>query len=117
MLEFKFEFLQVVCNHEHYIPLNLPLDVRGKLTCVTLLSLYWWCLLNICNIFPRTPNKGVKFGRMSPTLLLSRSRSTRLSALHSSCKLDWLNIRKDLPSSGFVSDQFTQSWFIKEALQ
>ncbi|XP_078379462.1 dedicator of cytokinesis protein 11-like isoform X4 [Oculina patagonica] len=28
MLEFKFEFLQVVCNHEHYIPLNLPLDVR-----------------------------------------------------------------------------------------
>ena len=29
MLEFKFEFLQVICNHEHYIPLNLPLDVRG----------------------------------------------------------------------------------------
>ncbi|XP_073255433.1 dedicator of cytokinesis protein 11-like [Porites lutea] len=29
MLEFKFEFLQVVCNHEHYIPLNLPLDVRA----------------------------------------------------------------------------------------
>lgn len=28
MLEFKFEFLQVICNHEHYIPLNLPLDVR-----------------------------------------------------------------------------------------
>ena len=54
MLEFKFEFLQVVCNHEHYIPLNLPLDVRGKLTCVSLLSLYWWCLLNSCNIFPRT---------------------------------------------------------------
>ncbi|XP_048588509.1 dedicator of cytokinesis protein 9 isoform X4 [Nematostella vectensis] len=29
MREFKFEFLQVICNHEHYIPLNLPLDVRG----------------------------------------------------------------------------------------
>ncbi|XP_031567360.1 dedicator of cytokinesis protein 11-like isoform X3 [Actinia tenebrosa] len=29
MREFKFEFLQVVCNHEHYIPLNLPLDIRG----------------------------------------------------------------------------------------
>ncbi|XP_074634034.1 dedicator of cytokinesis protein 9-like isoform X3 [Acropora palmata] len=29
MLEFKFEFLQVVCNHEHFIPLNLPLDVRA----------------------------------------------------------------------------------------
>ncbi|KXJ26177.1 Dedicator of cytokinesis protein 9 [Exaiptasia diaphana] len=29
MREFKFEFLQTVCNHEHYIPLNLPLDVRG----------------------------------------------------------------------------------------
>ncbi|XP_061641112.1 dedicator of cytokinesis protein 9-like isoform X1 [Phyllopteryx taeniolatus] len=27
--EFKFEFLRVVCNHEHYIPLNLPMPV-GK---------------------------------------------------------------------------------------
>ncbi|XP_048834399.1 dedicator of cytokinesis protein 9-like isoform X18 [Brienomyrus brachyistius] len=25
LYEFKFEFLQVVCNHEHYIPLNLPI--------------------------------------------------------------------------------------------
>ena len=116
MLEFKFEFLQVVCNHEHYIPLNLPLDVRGKLTCVSLLSLYWWFLLNICNIFPSTP-KGVKFGRMSLTLQLSRSRSTRLIARHSFSKLDWLNAMKALPSGGFVSDQFTQSWVIEEALQ
>uniref|UniRef100_A0A8C5FL99 Dedicator of cytokinesis 9b n=1 Tax=Gadus morhua TaxID=8049 RepID=A0A8C5FL99_GADMO len=23
--EFKFEFLRVVCNHEHYVPLNLPM--------------------------------------------------------------------------------------------
>ncbi|XP_075280240.1 dedicator of cytokinesis protein 9 isoform X4 [Opisthocomus hoazin] len=25
LFEFKFEFLRVVCNHEHYIPLNLPM--------------------------------------------------------------------------------------------
>nr|XP_061802809.1 dedicator of cytokinesis protein 9-like [Nerophis lumbriciformis] len=24
--EFKFEFLRIVCNHEHYIPLNLPMS-------------------------------------------------------------------------------------------
>ncbi|TEA32453.1 hypothetical protein DBR06_SOUSAS24810010, partial [Sousa chinensis] len=25
LAEYKFEFLQTVCNHEHYIPLNLPM--------------------------------------------------------------------------------------------
>ncbi|XP_075797269.1 dedicator of cytokinesis protein 11 isoform X2 [Pelodiscus sinensis] len=25
LLELKFEFLQTICNHEHYIPLNLPM--------------------------------------------------------------------------------------------
>ncbi|XP_034032698.1 dedicator of cytokinesis protein 9 isoform X8 [Thalassophryne amazonica] len=25
LYEFKFEFLRVVCNHEHYVPLNLPM--------------------------------------------------------------------------------------------
>ncbi|XP_039427861.1 dedicator of cytokinesis protein 11 isoform X7 [Corvus cornix cornix] len=25
LVEYKFEFLQTVCNHEHYIPLNLPM--------------------------------------------------------------------------------------------
>uniref|UniRef100_A0A8C8SCD6 Dedicator of cytokinesis 11 n=1 Tax=Pelusios castaneus TaxID=367368 RepID=A0A8C8SCD6_9SAUR len=25
LVEFKFEFLQTVCSHEHYIPLNLPM--------------------------------------------------------------------------------------------
>ena len=34
--EFKFEFLRIVCNHEHYIQLNLPImrkavkNYRGK---------------------------------------------------------------------------------------
>uniref|UniRef100_A0A8C0ZZL9 Dedicator of cytokinesis protein 9 n=1 Tax=Castor canadensis TaxID=51338 RepID=A0A8C0ZZL9_CASCN len=27
LFEYKFEFLRVVCNHEHYIPLNLPISV------------------------------------------------------------------------------------------
>uniref|UniRef100_A0A4W6EHU5 Dedicator of cytokinesis 9b n=1 Tax=Lates calcarifer TaxID=8187 RepID=A0A4W6EHU5_LATCA len=27
LYEFKFEFLRVVCNHEHYVPLNLPIAV------------------------------------------------------------------------------------------
>ncbi|KAM7094634.1 dedicator of cytokinesis protein 11 isoform 5-T5 [Ciconia maguari] len=25
LVEYKFEFLQTICNHEHYIPLNLPM--------------------------------------------------------------------------------------------
>ncbi|NXD76424.1 DOC11 protein, partial [Halcyon senegalensis] len=25
LIEYKFEFLQTICNHEHYIPLNLPM--------------------------------------------------------------------------------------------
>lgn len=41
MLEFKFEFLQVVCNHEHYIPLNLPLDVRSMLTLTSFIIVYY----------------------------------------------------------------------------
>lgn len=30
LIEYKFEFLQTICNHEHYIPLNLPLTF-GKI--------------------------------------------------------------------------------------
>ena len=46
MLEFKFEFLQVVCNHEHYIPLNLPLDVRSMLT-LSLTIVYYLLFVDI----------------------------------------------------------------------
>ncbi|XP_054829129.1 dedicator of cytokinesis protein 9 isoform X2 [Eublepharis macularius] len=32
LFEFKFEFLRVVCNHEHYIPLNLPMPfTKGRI--------------------------------------------------------------------------------------
>ncbi|XP_015271740.1 PREDICTED: dedicator of cytokinesis protein 11 [Gekko japonicus] len=32
LVEYKFEFLQTICNHEHYIPLNLPMTfARPKL--------------------------------------------------------------------------------------
>ncbi|XP_066562848.1 dedicator of cytokinesis protein 9 isoform X9 [Amia ocellicauda] len=32
LYEFKFEFLRVVCNHEHYIPLNLPMPFgKGRI--------------------------------------------------------------------------------------
>ncbi|XP_072478157.1 dedicator of cytokinesis protein 9 isoform X2 [Notamacropus eugenii] len=32
LFEFKFEFLRVVCNHEHYIPLNLPMPFgKGRI--------------------------------------------------------------------------------------
>ncbi|XP_053537021.1 dedicator of cytokinesis protein 9 isoform X2 [Ictalurus punctatus] len=32
LCEFKFEFLKVVCNHEHYIPLNLPMPFgKGRI--------------------------------------------------------------------------------------
>nr|XP_045001581.1 dedicator of cytokinesis protein 9 isoform X5 [Jaculus jaculus] len=31
LFEYKFEFLRVVCSHEHYIPLNLPMPfARGR---------------------------------------------------------------------------------------
>uniref|UniRef100_A0A4W5P3E1 Dedicator of cytokinesis 9 n=1 Tax=Hucho hucho TaxID=62062 RepID=A0A4W5P3E1_9TELE len=30
LFEFKFEFLRVICNHEHYIPLNLPISGLGR---------------------------------------------------------------------------------------
>ncbi|XP_066266769.1 dedicator of cytokinesis protein 9-like isoform X2 [Branchiostoma lanceolatum] len=29
LFELKFEFLKIVCSHEHYIPLNLPLQRKG----------------------------------------------------------------------------------------
>uniref|UniRef100_A0A8I3WEU7 Dedicator of cytokinesis 11 n=1 Tax=Callithrix jacchus TaxID=9483 RepID=A0A8I3WEU7_CALJA len=32
LAEYKFEFLQTICNHEHYIPLNLPM------------AFAWWCM-------------------------------------------------------------------------
>ncbi|XP_063744753.1 dedicator of cytokinesis protein 9 isoform X9 [Eleginops maclovinus] len=32
LFEFRFEFLRVVCNHEHYIPLNLPMPFgKGRI--------------------------------------------------------------------------------------
>lgn len=32
LYEFKFEFLRVVCNHEHFIPLNLPMPFgKGRI--------------------------------------------------------------------------------------
>uniref|UniRef100_A0A4W5PH72 Dedicator of cytokinesis 9 n=1 Tax=Hucho hucho TaxID=62062 RepID=A0A4W5PH72_9TELE len=32
LFEFKFEFLRVICNHEHYIPLNLPMPFgKGRI--------------------------------------------------------------------------------------
>ncbi|CAB1346948.1 unnamed protein product [Coregonus sp. 'balchen'] len=32
LFEFKFDFLRVVCNHEHYIPLNLPMPFgKGRI--------------------------------------------------------------------------------------
>ena len=30
MFELKFELLRCVCDHEHFIPLNLPMDIRKK---------------------------------------------------------------------------------------
>uniref|UniRef100_A0A669BT02 Dedicator of cytokinesis 9 n=1 Tax=Oreochromis niloticus TaxID=8128 RepID=A0A669BT02_ORENI len=32
LFEFKFEFLRVVCNHEHFVPLNLPMPFgKGRI--------------------------------------------------------------------------------------
>uniref|UniRef100_A0A8C8VNC5 Dedicator of cytokinesis 11 n=1 Tax=Pelusios castaneus TaxID=367368 RepID=A0A8C8VNC5_9SAUR len=40
LVEFKFEFLQTVCSHEHYIPLNLPMTfAKPKLQRVQEVSL------------------------------------------------------------------------------
>lgn len=32
LYEFKFAFLRVVCNHEHFVPLNLPMPFgKGRI--------------------------------------------------------------------------------------
>lgn len=32
LYEFKFEFLRAICNHEHYVPLNLPMPFgKGRI--------------------------------------------------------------------------------------
>ena len=31
MFELKFEFLRAISEHEHFVALNMPLDIRGKL--------------------------------------------------------------------------------------
>ncbi|XP_044285107.1 dedicator of cytokinesis protein 9 isoform X6 [Varanus komodoensis] len=60
LFEFKFEFLRVVCNHEHYIPLNLPMPFgKGRIqryqehvhveVCLSVLSskMLTWCSVTI----------------------------------------------------------------------
>ena len=32
LFEMKFEMIRVVCSHEHYIALNLPLQKKGQQT-------------------------------------------------------------------------------------
>ena len=34
MFELKFDFLRAISEHEHYVALNMPLDVRGNLYCI-----------------------------------------------------------------------------------
>ena len=31
MFELKFEFLRAISEHEHFVALNMPLDIRGNL--------------------------------------------------------------------------------------
>ena len=39
--EYKFEFLQMVCAHEHYIQLNLPIFSPARVTVRSLQGQYW----------------------------------------------------------------------------
>ena len=39
MFELKFDFLRAISEHEHYVALNMPLDVRGNVFCIMILSL------------------------------------------------------------------------------
>lgn len=44
--ELKFEFLREVCNHEHYIPLSLPLPsarITGRSLCQSAPVQRWFC--------------------------------------------------------------------------
>jgi len=53
LYEFKFDFLRIICNHEHYIQLNLPMmrkqvkNFKGKYSvCIlfeVLVSLTIYC--------------------------------------------------------------------------
>ena len=31
LYEMMFDFLRIICNHEHFIPLNLPFAVKGNM--------------------------------------------------------------------------------------
>ena len=55
LYEFKFDFLRIICSHEHYVQLNLPMmrkhvkNFKGELFYVVLFWL-WYC--DIClNVF------------------------------------------------------------------
>lgn len=57
LYEFKFEFLRVVCNHEHYVPLNLPMPFgKGRIQRFQgkrpLLLLKWSCWSCFSASFP-----------------------------------------------------------------
>lgn len=46
LCELKFEFLREVCNHEHYIPLSLPLPsarITGRSVSQSPLAQHWFC--------------------------------------------------------------------------
>uniref|UniRef100_H2ZTS2 Dedicator of cytokinesis 11 n=1 Tax=Latimeria chalumnae TaxID=7897 RepID=H2ZTS2_LATCH len=49
LTEYKFEFLEIVCNHEHYIPLNLPMTfVKNRLHKVQDLNLEYFLSEDYC---------------------------------------------------------------------
>ncbi|XP_062417329.1 dedicator of cytokinesis protein 9 isoform X2 [Pungitius pungitius] len=61
LYEFKFEFLRVVCNHEHYVPLNLPMPFgkgriqrfQGKqVECAGVVSLHLFLSTQISLVLP-----------------------------------------------------------------
>lgn len=66
MMEFRFEFLRIICQHEHYIPLNLPFDMRS-------LGEYYECELSdhycqnhfLCGLLLRQVSGWCMFFRLS----------------------------------------------------
>lgn len=59
LYEFKFEFLRVVCNHEHFVPLNLPMPFgkgriqrfQGELRLLTCICCVLSALTDSCGCF------------------------------------------------------------------
>jgi hypothetical protein len=50
LVKFKFNILKIVCDHEHYVPLNVPVS-PGIVSVPAIPAQFWYFLINIQNAY------------------------------------------------------------------